>query len=433
MRTRRPRRGRAYLRRALEEPPAGEDRLDVLRRARGRRDSHGRPAAAGSDYLRRSLAELDDVAQRPDISLAYAQSLIMLGNQREAIELLRNTSDAVREQRSAAPLAAGGTPDHRGPIRPGALPAGRGAADRGASGRSRGTCHLRCAPRGLRLRGGSGGNVNRGSRRLCPARPGERCAPLGRRGLPHARTVHAHDRRAKRRTQLEPMRPPSRRRAGAGISRRERPSPVQRAAADAAGRVAWLRRRTSSGRTIRLSIIRRSTLHTTAVSSRMCCSSGESWTPHGIWWIVRSPTSRRVIGFTSSTRVAGSASRLVSWNRRSRLSPGWGRSPSRSGSRTLPGCRGVRRPRSRCAGSGGRTRRGSWPSTSSNSHVFGAHRGQSASRCVRLVSSKKASPRKRCFERPSKYLPTRPRGSSMPVRLIDLGGTAAPRKRPPRG
>ena len=73
--------------------------------------------------------------------------------------------------RSDAPLAAGGTPDHRGSIRPGALPAGRGAADRVAAGRSRGTCHLRCTPSGLRLRGGTGGNVNRGSR-------GEELPPL---------------------------------------------------------------------------------------------------------------------------------------------------------------------------------------------------------------------------------------------------------------
>ena len=85
-----------YLRRALEEPPAPEDRLDILHQL-GVAELNTSPAA-GSDYLRRSLAELDDVAQRPDISLAYAQSLIMLGNQREAIELLRNTSDAVRER-----------------------------------------------------------------------------------------------------------------------------------------------------------------------------------------------------------------------------------------------------------------------------------------------------------------------------------------------
>jgi DNA-binding CsgD family transcriptional regulator len=84
----------AYLRRALEEPPAPEERLDVLHQLGIAQLNTS--VAAGSDYLRRSLAELDDVAARPDVSLAYAQSLIMLGNQREAIDLIRSTSDAVR-------------------------------------------------------------------------------------------------------------------------------------------------------------------------------------------------------------------------------------------------------------------------------------------------------------------------------------------------
>jgi DNA-binding CsgD family transcriptional regulator len=87
----------AYLRRALEEPPAQQDRLDVLLRLGVTELSTC--VLSGSEHLRQAFEELDDIAQRPDVSFAYARSLIMLGTQeRKALDLLQQISDVIRER-----------------------------------------------------------------------------------------------------------------------------------------------------------------------------------------------------------------------------------------------------------------------------------------------------------------------------------------------
>ena len=87
----------AYLKRALEEPPAQEDRLDLLLRLGVTELSTSVPS--GSEHLRLAFEELDDIAQRPDVSFAYARSLIMLGTQeRQALDLLQQISDVIRER-----------------------------------------------------------------------------------------------------------------------------------------------------------------------------------------------------------------------------------------------------------------------------------------------------------------------------------------------
>ena len=88
-------------------------------------------------------------------SLAYAQSLIMLGDQREAIELLRSTSDAVRERDPLLHWRLEGLLIIAGQYDPALYPlaAERLAAVRRAEADRRVTSGA--APRGLRLRGGA--------------------------------------------------------------------------------------------------------------------------------------------------------------------------------------------------------------------------------------------------------------------------------------
>jgi DNA-binding CsgD family transcriptional regulator len=85
----------AYLRRALEEPPARDDRVDVLHQLGVAELSTSVPS--GSEHLRRAFEELDDIAQRPDVCFDYARSLIIHGAQeRTALDLLQQISDVIR-------------------------------------------------------------------------------------------------------------------------------------------------------------------------------------------------------------------------------------------------------------------------------------------------------------------------------------------------
>ena len=87
----------AYLRRALEELPAREDRVDVLHQLGVAELSTSVPS--GSEHLRQAFEELEDIAQRPDVSFDYARSLIILGAQeRTALDLLQQISDVIRER-----------------------------------------------------------------------------------------------------------------------------------------------------------------------------------------------------------------------------------------------------------------------------------------------------------------------------------------------
>ena len=85
----------AYLRRRARRAAR---RRGTARRAAPARDGPSSTRPLPRIRLSAAIAspKLDDVAERPDVALAHAQSLIMLGNQREAIELIRSTSDAVR-------------------------------------------------------------------------------------------------------------------------------------------------------------------------------------------------------------------------------------------------------------------------------------------------------------------------------------------------
>jgi DNA-binding CsgD family transcriptional regulator len=84
-----------YLRRALEEPPLSAERPDVLFEL-GVAGLNTNPADA-YEQLRRSADTLEDVTERPDVVLAYAQSLTILEHQRDAIDIVRRTSESIRD------------------------------------------------------------------------------------------------------------------------------------------------------------------------------------------------------------------------------------------------------------------------------------------------------------------------------------------------
>lgn len=85
----------AYLRRALEEPPQAAERVDVLYEL-GVAELNSN-AAEASEHLRQAVQTLTDAADRPDIVLAYSHSLIAIDRPEEAIAVLRETSDRIRE------------------------------------------------------------------------------------------------------------------------------------------------------------------------------------------------------------------------------------------------------------------------------------------------------------------------------------------------
>ena len=84
-----------YLRRALEEPPPSEQRVDVLYEL-GVAELNSN-AAEASEHLGEAVAALTDAAERPDILLAYSHSLIATDRPKDAIDVLQRTSDRMRD------------------------------------------------------------------------------------------------------------------------------------------------------------------------------------------------------------------------------------------------------------------------------------------------------------------------------------------------
>ena len=84
-----------YLRRALEEPPAPGERLDVLHQLGVAELYTG--AAEAAEHLRQALEQLDDFTHRPDIVLDYVRAGTLFGRRADAHDLLRATSDRVRD------------------------------------------------------------------------------------------------------------------------------------------------------------------------------------------------------------------------------------------------------------------------------------------------------------------------------------------------
>jgi DNA-binding CsgD family transcriptional regulator len=87
----------AYLRRALGEPPAAAERLEVLFEL-GVAELKTGLAADALEHLRRAVAELEAVTGRPEIVLAYAYAIALLGSQKESLELMQSTSDGIRDR-----------------------------------------------------------------------------------------------------------------------------------------------------------------------------------------------------------------------------------------------------------------------------------------------------------------------------------------------
>jgi len=85
----------SYLLRALAEPPDSAERVEVLYEL-GVAELNS-DAAEASAHLAEALASLDAPAERPEIVLAYAHSLIATDRTEDATEILNLTSDRVRE------------------------------------------------------------------------------------------------------------------------------------------------------------------------------------------------------------------------------------------------------------------------------------------------------------------------------------------------
>ena len=86
----------AYLHRALAEPPPPEERFEVLAEL-GIAETAVFEADAAAGHLREALDALDDIAERPDLVLAYVYAVTMLpGRIAEVVELLAQLSDDAR-------------------------------------------------------------------------------------------------------------------------------------------------------------------------------------------------------------------------------------------------------------------------------------------------------------------------------------------------
>jgi DNA-binding CsgD family transcriptional regulator len=99
----------AYLRRALQEPPALEERGDLLGELGIAEMTID--ARSSAEHLRQALDEIDDVTRRADIVIAYANTLNLEGHRRkESADLLQRTrerlgpQDAVLDERLSALL-----------------------------------------------------------------------------------------------------------------------------------------------------------------------------------------------------------------------------------------------------------------------------------------------------------------------------------------
>jgi DNA-binding CsgD family transcriptional regulator len=85
----------AYLRRALEEPPQAENRVDVLYEL-GVAELNSN-AAEAAEHLRQAVDALADATDRPEVVLAYSHSLIATDRPEKAIAILQATSDQIRD------------------------------------------------------------------------------------------------------------------------------------------------------------------------------------------------------------------------------------------------------------------------------------------------------------------------------------------------
>ena len=115
-----------YLRRALEEPPALEERGDLLGELGIAEMTID--ARSSADHLRQSLDEIHDPTRRPEIVIAYANTLNLEGQQKKGIS--RPSSANTRTTRSAglrARRAPDGVARDRLPVRARALPDRHGA------------------------------------------------------------------------------------------------------------------------------------------------------------------------------------------------------------------------------------------------------------------------------------------------------------------
>ena len=89
-----------YLRRALEEPPALEERGDLLGELGIAEMTID--ARSSADHLRQSLDEIHDPTRRPEIVIAYANTLNLEGRRRrESADLLQRTRERLGPQDSA--------------------------------------------------------------------------------------------------------------------------------------------------------------------------------------------------------------------------------------------------------------------------------------------------------------------------------------------
>jgi DNA-binding CsgD family transcriptional regulator len=89
----------AYLQRALEEPPAEEDRPGVLG-ALGIAETHAFKSDAAIDHLAQALAQFDDITRRPDLVLAYVIALTSQADStRAGFELLEQLGENSQSDR----------------------------------------------------------------------------------------------------------------------------------------------------------------------------------------------------------------------------------------------------------------------------------------------------------------------------------------------
>ena len=163
-----------YLRRALEEPPPSEQRVDVLYEL-GVAELNSN-AAEASEHLGEAVAALTDAAERPDILLAYSHSLIATDRPEDAIDVLQRTSDRDARHRPRLALAARSAIDRGNPVRARVPPAAHGAVGSGARGRTRRRYGRWACPLSVGARGSASRRLEGARHRLREAWAGTRSA-----------------------------------------------------------------------------------------------------------------------------------------------------------------------------------------------------------------------------------------------------------------